>query len=71
MSAGVVAIALARAGADVVAADLPHITPLTRENVSINCGTPLHRCTVSSCLWSRVSRSQGLASSSSRERASL
>jgi hypothetical protein len=42
----VVAIALARAAADVVATDLPHVTPLTRENVAANCGSPLHRCQV-------------------------
>lgn len=43
---GVVAIALARAAADVVATDLPHVTSLTCENVAVNCGSPLHRCQV-------------------------
>lgn len=33
--AGVVGIALALAGADVVLADLPHVTPLTRMNVEV------------------------------------
>ena len=43
-----VAIALARAAADVVATDLPHVTPLTCDNVAANCGSPLHRCQVTS-----------------------
>ncbi len=42
--AGVVAIALAKAGADLVATDLAHITPLTLENVNLNCSPLLHRC---------------------------
>ncbi len=44
--AGVVAIALALAGADVVAADLPRVTPLTRANAAANCRSPPHRIQV-------------------------
>ncbi|KAK9829400.1 hypothetical protein WJX72_005603 [[Myrmecia] bisecta] len=39
---GVVGIALALAGADVVLTDLPHVTPLTQRNVDANCRQ--HRC---------------------------
>lgn len=42
-AAGVVAIALALAGADVVAADLPRVTTLARANATANCRSPLHR----------------------------
>jgi methylase of polypeptide subunit release factors len=44
--AGVVAIALALAGADVVAADLPRVTPLARANAAANCRAPPHRIQV-------------------------
>lgn len=33
-------IALALAGADVLLTDLPHVTPLARDNVSANCRSP-------------------------------
>ena len=42
-AAGVVAIALALAGAEVVAADLPCVTPLARANAAANCRAPPHR----------------------------
>lgn len=42
-AAGVVAIALALAGAEVVAADLPRVTPLARANAAANCRAPPHR----------------------------
>jgi len=35
---GVCGMFLAAAGARVVLTDLPHITPLTRQNVALNCG---------------------------------
>lgn len=41
-----VGIALALAGADVVLTDLPHITPLTRQNVESNCRPASHRANV-------------------------
>jgi hypothetical protein len=34
------------AGADVVLTDLPHITPLTQENVEANCRQTVHRAQV-------------------------
>ena len=43
---GVVGIALALAGADVVLTDLPHITPLTQQNVDANCRHTVHRAQV-------------------------
>ena len=46
--AGVVGIALAMAGADVVLTDLPHVTPLTQENVDANCLQTVHRAQVRS-----------------------
>lgn len=48
---GLVAIALAKAGADVVAADLPSITGLTRQNVSSNCTPPFQQCQVADHVW--------------------
>ena len=42
-AAGVVGIALALAGAEVVAADLPRATPLARANAAANCRAPPHR----------------------------
>ena len=42
-----VGIALAKAGADVVLADLPHITPLTQANVDANCQEPYERAQAS------------------------
>jgi len=51
----VVGIALALAGADVVLTDLPHITPLTQQNVDANCRHTVHRAQVCSRLASRIS----------------
>ena len=42
-AAGVVGIALALAGAEVVATDLPRVTPLARANAAANCRAPPHR----------------------------
>lgn len=48
---GTVGIALALAGADVTLTDLPHITPLTKENVDINCDVCRHRARVKDLVW--------------------
>lgn len=48
---GVVAIALAKAGADVVAADLPAITGLAVQNISSNCTAPFQLCQVVDHVW--------------------
>lgn len=58
LCAGVTGIALAKAGAEVVLTDLPHITPLTSHNLELNCltgsraqvGTPACLCVCASPL---------------------
>ena len=52
LGAGVTGIALAQAGASVTLTDLPHICPLTRENVEANCeasSTHAQVCSPSCC----------------------
>ncbi|GAB4817050.1 hypothetical protein N2152v2_004096 [Parachlorella kessleri] len=51
---GVVGIALALAGADVVLADLPYVTPLTTLNVQANCDLSHHRAAVLDYVWSSL-----------------
>jgi hypothetical protein len=46
-----VGIALALAGADVALTDLPHITPLTQQNVDANCDACRHRARVLDLRW--------------------
>ena len=55
---GVVGLALAMAGADVVLTDLPHITLLTQRNVDANCRQTVHRAQVRGASASRRSQQE-------------
>jgi len=48
---GVTGIALALAGASVLLTDLPHILPLTQENVAGNCRPAVHKAHVAEYQW--------------------